>query len=57
VRLPSPLEVMKHAEIAASYYRALVLEGLPASHAAVMAASYLREILLSDKPEIWEDDE
>lgn len=55
-KLPTPTEVVKHAEIVASYYRALTLEGIPPSHAAMMAAAYLRDILMGESPEIWEDD-
>jgi hypothetical protein len=57
VRLPTPTEVAEHAKLAAQYYRLLTLDGVPASQAALLAASYMREILLSEKPEIWEDDE
>lgn len=57
MKLPTETEVIQHAEVAARYYRALILEGIPPSHAALMAASYMRDVLLSEEqPDVWEDE-
>ncbi len=54
--LPTETEVLKHAEIAARYWRGLVAEGISESAAAVMAAMYVAGLLpRQDTPqEPWE---